>query len=357
MRTLLFLLALLIAPAATAQEAAGPADVAGNAITNFIRPSFDALARSAATLEGEVAALCAGPSNAALERARGGFADALRAYARIDFLRFGPLVRDNRAERLLFWPDPRGVALRQVQAALAEQPQDALDPARLAGKSVALQGFTALEFVLYGTGAEALADPVADPYRCRFGSAVASSIAAIATALAAEWNDAEDISRRLISPMPGDADYRTVREVLEEFVGQLSFGIEAIRDTALLPFLGRTRFDPKPRSAPFWRSGLTIPLVAAKFDGIEDFFEAARFRVVVGEENRWLETSVDYDFGLVRSALARVRDPIEQALDDPAQVRALDEVLELTRDLQSLFGYSLASLLGLSVGFSSLDGD
>src|SRR3546814_4200550 len=69
---------------------------------------------------------------------------------RSEFLRFGPLVAANRYERIYFWPDPRGITLRQVQGLLGQADGSMPDAAGLATQSVALQGLPALEYVLYG---------------------------------------------------------------------------------------------------------------------------------------------------------------------------------------------------------------
>jgi len=42
---------------------------------------------------------------------------------------------------------------------------------------------------------------------------------------------------------------------------------------------------------------------------------------------------------------------------DPKQVQALNYLVIVTQSLQSLVGEQLSTALGLSVGFSSLDGD
>ncbi len=72
---------------------------------------------------------------------------------------------------MLFWPDRKGTGLKQVQAALASKDPTAADAAQLAGKSVAMQGLGALEFVLYGTGSEELAT-AGESYRCAYGAAI-----------------------------------------------------------------------------------------------------------------------------------------------------------------------------------------
>ena len=93
---------------------------------------------------------------------------------------------------MLFWPDRKGIGLKQVQAALAAKDPTAADAAQLAGKSVAMQGLGALEFVLFGTGAETLAG-TGDAYRCAYGAAIAANLDGIA----AELDDCLGSARRL----------------------------------------------------------------------------------------------------------------------------------------------------------------
>ncbi len=355
MRRLLLALLLFATPigaeaAPMAQEA-----IAEAAITEFIRPSFEAFLDMASALETEAVALCATPSADALAAVRDRFLGVLDAFSRLSFLRFGPLARDNRAERLLLWPDPKGIALKQVQALLVEQPADALEVPSLQGKSVALQGFNALEFVLFGTGSGDLATDAA--YRCGYGAAVAGAIRSVAEAATAEWRDPAGISKRLIEPSAGDADYRSVREVLEEFVGALSHGAEAIRDSQLLPFLGRDGEKPKPRSAPLWRSNGTVVLVAGGLKGITDFVSFSRIADAAGASGPFLANAIGFEARNVVRAEALITGTVEEAVNDPAQLQAFKYLVILTQSLQSLIGEQLSAALGLSVGFSSLDGD
>ena len=160
-----------------------------------------------------------------------------------------------------------------------------------------------------------------------------------------------------MAPSADDLEYRNQREVLEELVGSMAHGIEAVRDTQMLPFMGRTRFDPKPRSAMFWRSQQTIAVMRAHVEGLQQFFAASGLNEAIGTGNRWLPMSVRFDFEQALLALDGVSDPVSAVLEDAAQMRGLNSLLDLTRDLQNLVGVSLPELLGLSVGFSALDGD
>ena len=80
------------------------------------------------------------------------------AWGRIEPVRFGPITQKQRLERLLFYPDPHAIAAKQIAKLLAKGDAADIEPDKLAGASVAVQGFGAVDAVLYGKGAESLAD-------------------------------------------------------------------------------------------------------------------------------------------------------------------------------------------------------
>src|SRR5690606_25449867 len=102
-------------------------------------------------------ALCRDPSQDNLDAARAGFAALVGAWSQAEIIQFGPITEDNRSERILFWPDRKSIGLKQVQAAIADHDESATDPDRISGKSVAMQGLGALDFILFGTGSDDLA--------------------------------------------------------------------------------------------------------------------------------------------------------------------------------------------------------
>ncbi|MDF2373672.1 MAG: imelysin family protein [Rhizobiaceae bacterium] len=159
-------------------QTAEPPDVIRNAVAQFIVPAHQKFNDDAAQLENTIAVLCATPSTGQLQQARDDFDAIILAWSSISIIRIGPVLEDNRLERLLFWPDRRGIGLRQVQALLVTKDPTALDPEGLAKKSVATQGLAALEFVLFGTGAETLTQE-AESFRCGYGRAISANISRI----------------------------------------------------------------------------------------------------------------------------------------------------------------------------------
>jgi len=350
------LLATPVASPALAQLHPTGRTVITQAVEDAIKPGFAGFAEATRNMRMVMGDLCEAPSTASFDAARAQFKDVVIAWARIENYRFGPLMEDNRSDRILFWPDRKGIALKQVQAILASQDSTATNPATLKGKSVAVQGLGALEFVLFGTGAETLVGPEGD-FRCDYGNAISGAMSDVAAEMSAAWYASPGIASRMIRPSEADSDYRSNDEVLTELIGVLAHGVEAIRDQRILPFLGRDGEAPKPKSAPFWRSNMTMPAVLASFEGL-------RTLLVTSDIWRYAPTE---QFSIGEQALAEfdnlaiygsgVTGTMEEAMADPAQVDQVTNIVISSQVLGKLLGEDLPAALGLSVGFSSLDGD
>lgn len=355
MRLLLAALLMMCVAPVMAQDT--PAHAAPDeAVIQAIRPAMTNFRREAAGLEQAMNVLCQTPSAEALATASDRFGKAVLAYGHVELIRIGPLMEDNRSERLLFWPDRRGIGLRQVQAILADKDETAATAEGLAGKSVAVQGLGALEFVLFGTGAEELATADGD-FRCRYGRAIAQSVSAIAEQLQAGWYSPKGVAVRLMAPRPEYPDYRTDIEALEALVGVLSHGVEAVRDIRLNPVLSVDGAPAKPKQGLFWRSGLTIPMIRADIEGLETLYRLSGVGTAAPGSSIGIGNSIAFEFKNAFRALDLVTLPLEQALEDEKQAHALDYLVLVTQSLQTMIGEQLSSQLELSVGFSSLDGD
>jgi predicted lipoprotein len=355
MRLMICALVLMFVAPVSAASLLPARDITQGAIEGYIRPAFHQFAEEAHSLQLNVSALCAAPGVDSLGAAQNQFRSTVIAFSHIEFVRIGPLGLGHRLEQLLFWPDRKGIALKQVQAALATKDETATNAATLERKSVAMQGLVALEYLLFGTGSEALA--IGDDYRCRYAAASATLISELAATLDAEWGDPKGMSDHMLSPQPTYDDYRTETEVLEKLAATLIHGTETIRDQRVNPILGAADGGPKTKSALFWRSGMTVPALAANFAGLHEYFVAARFTEAMGQTNDWIANGAVFEFENAVRAAADITDPIEMAVTNEEELRALKYLVIITGSLDTLLGENLASALGLSVGFSQLDGD
>lgn len=335
--------------------AANAIDIVNNAIRGFVRPGYHALHEATAKLSEAGEALCAAPSQAALDAARSAFGATVDAWSRIEIIRFGPVTEQNRLERVLYWPDRKGTGLKQVQAALAAKDPTAAAPDQLAEKSVAMQGLGALEFVLHGTGAEALA--TGDAYRCSYGVAVSRNLDTIAAQLESAWADPEGFAKTWANPSQDNPLYRDDAEALTELLEVFVTGTELVRDVRLGGFLGTEPKDDRPRQALFWRSGKTVDALAGNMDGMRALLEASELAGALPPDAAFLGGSADFEFTNARRAAEGAPGPIADVLADPEKRGKLVYFGIVTSSLSDIFGTRMSSALGLTAGFSSLDGD
>jgi predicted lipoprotein len=331
-----------------------PDDIGSRIVTGFARPATEAFSRAALEARHLVGTLCAAPGGDALVAARAGFRDLVSAWGGVSVLRFGPLQAENRFERVFFWPDPRGVIVRQVQRLLAERDETALSPESLAAKSVALQGLPALELVLHGAGADEL-ETGAGHYRCRYGAAVAANVAAMAAAVAAGWREGNAFHDDFASPSEDHDLYRSDREVAGEVVKAAATALQFTRNAELLPPLGEMAATARGKRAPLWRSDLTFALVAARIDGVLGLLSASGFDADEGARLA-LET-IRFELVHAREAIAKVAAPAEDAFADDVQRGRISYVALALDGANTALGERLSTALGLTMGFNALDGD
>src|SRR5262249_24445281 len=151
----------------------------------------------------------------------------------VEHLTFGPVATDQRLERIMFWPDRRGIGARQIANALSTRDPNVVDAAKLAEKSVAMQGLPALGTLLFE--APPAAQEVADArsHRCAYAAAVAANIVRTAQEIASAWADADGFSQSWLSPGPGNSHFLKPSGTTFALAKAFDQGIDLVRDQRL----------------------------------------------------------------------------------------------------------------------------
>lgn len=345
------------APTPVTLDEAAYAGIVRKVIENHVQPTADVFADRAAALRDLLAEACATPGRAALATARGVFRDTATAHGALATLRYGPLLDDNRLERLAFWPDARGIGLRQVQGLLAARDPSATTPETLAAKSVAVQGLTAIEFLLFGTGAEVLgAAGEEGAYRCAFAAGAAANVATIARAVADGWRDPAVLAL-FEQPGPSNPVFQTSQEAAGEMLQSAGTALELIADHKLKPALGETAAKAKPRLAPYWRSEATMPVIAAELAAVAHLVEASGIADVLPADRRWLPKQIGFELLQAAGAASRLAGPMERLVADDKSRDLINYLMLTVRVVRVEVTSDLGAALGLAGGFNSLDGD
>lgn len=360
MKRLVLTLALALTAAVPGARAAFVSDeaiqpVMQRTVDDVIVPGYDALKRAADETSTAMNALCIANDKASYDGARKAFAKLVDAWSRIEVLRDGPVLENNTFERILFFPDRKGLALKQIQALIASKDESEIAGPSMKGKSVAVQGLTGLEFVLAGTGNE---DLVAgkDNFRCHVGRALASNIALLADELSDDWHAPGGVADKWRRPGPGNPVYRNGEEALINLLGTLVRGLETTNEKRLMIFsAGEGAANPK--KALFWRSGLTMRSVAENLKGLQAFWDESGMQGIIKGEATAITSNINFDFKTAIATATKLDMPVDKLLADEKN-RASLEFLEMTiADLQARLNNDYGRTMGLAAGFTFSDGD
>ncbi|UDF31158.1 UNVERIFIED_ORG: hypothetical protein LHK14_07450 [Roseateles sp. XES5] len=350
---------------ALAQEGAAPVlpdltddnvvDVMTRAVDDVIRPGYHAFEASAGTLAQATEAFCKAPSQASRTSVDDAFRQAVADWGRIEIVRIGPVLDDNRFERILFYPDRKSTGLKQVQALLQKQDEADADAAAMAGKSVAIQGFGALEFALYGTGSQTLME-TPESFRCRYAAAVATHIRTTAGQLAAAWDAPDGVQRDWKHPGPQNPVFRTGKEAVTALLGILVHGAEAVRDQRIETFY-RHGGTARPKSAVFWRSGNTWTSIDANIEGLHMLFDKSGMVGLIDPNFVSIGGNIDFVLKSLHRVAPTIDTDIEKAVSTPEEQQKIAFLLVNTRDLILRLNGEYGGAMGLGAGFSFADGD
>ncbi|MFD1697574.1 imelysin family protein [Roseibium aestuarii] len=361
---LLLLTSVSAAPPAGAQGTQADADLAfapyvSRSIEGYIRPATDRFEAATADLPEAIDGVC----NAADDASRDGFARAYRdvvvAFGGISFLRFGPVIENNRLESIAFMPDPRGISQRQIRKALAARDTAMTSAEQLRDKSVALQGLTALQLLAFdGDGTVTLGAAGDDhDFICDYSRAIAENVHVIAANIQRDWADPAGYSAVLTDPTPAHDHVRTHKKAIEEIFNAIATGFIVIKDQDLLPALGDSLDTSRPHRLPFARSGNAAAFIQAELDGLEQAIAVAHYDPDLPEEFTWVPGSLTFEFANARRTLASLDTPLKASLTDPATYEKLKLLTITINSLRDTTALSLAGAMNFTGGFNALDGD
>lgn len=333
---------------------------ARRALEQHIVPGYRQLSAAADTQDAAVAALCTAPGGASLTSARQSFGTALDAWGRVEHLRFGPIMDQNRYPGMLLWPDPRGIARRQIERTLAQQDKDALSPVALADKSVALRGFTAMDILLFAKGSDDLA--ISSPtsaFRCGYASAVAKVIAQVARDTLQAWSTPDGFAARWLNPGADNPVFLSAKETTQAIGQAYLNGVKQLRNVRLAGPLGFKDRNVRPLEPPVPNSGRALALVVANIEGLRALLLETGLSEppVPGAPPHTIMQSTANEFGTAISTIRKASELSKKPFED---VAARTQLILVGFPLKNAFDTGAAYLAeeaGLTIGFNALDGD
>lgn len=330
-----------------------------DAITGYIRPATQEFAQSARKLPEAVSAVCSETNEANVLALQGVYSDTVRGFSRIQFLRFGPLLEEDRLSRLAFQPDPRGLAQRQIRKIYAAKDDSVLQVETLRNKSVAVQSMTAFDLIAFDKETNIVlgADGENRDFTCAYALAIAQNVSEIAARVAGDWADPDGFSKLLLTGGPENDRFRSPTEALEVVYNSFSTGITVTKDQDILPALGSSEEKAKPRRLPFSRSGNGVLYLSGELGGIRDAVFSTNLKSRMPEADRRMFDTLDFEFKNVGNFLSALQPPVRLTFGENDSYNKLKAAALTLSSIHYLMTKGIGGSLGLAVGFNALDGD
>lgn len=324
--------------------AAGPAyageDVLARLVERFIIPRYQALALTADAQEKAWSGFCAKPDPEGFKLLKRAYLSTADSWSQIEFLRYGPVSEEFRAERLSYWPERKNATAKGLALLLEKDGVADLSPELFVKNSVAAQGLPALERLLFDANAETqMLSGERRARRCAVGQAIAWNIVMVAHDVRLGWTN--EVAEQLTDPAVAK---EATQRIATDFLASFAY----IRDAKLRAVLGRDAGSARPLLAEGWRSGRSKRALTLNLEALVDVSKII-LADKEGDTTSTIATAASFaenlpeDFGKA-VVDAKERQQFFLLLDAIAAARdkALDEI---------------PALLGITVGFNSRDGD
>ena len=304
---------------------------------------YSQLADATSELEKTAGSYCEAPSPANLQQLKETWLAAFSAWQAVRFVGFGPIEENTRAWKFQFWPDPKNLTASKVDYWLNS---DKSITAEAVGKdSVALQGFPAVEYLLYDERITATDKALPAERSCALMTAISSNLDANADSLNADWAALEE---RYLSVE--DYDSGTLQSAMQS--------LELIADWRLAGPIGqRSNSKPNPYVADAWRSGQSLNTLHASLKGLSDYFVPGLNLLLAETDQIALAEQFSQQLNKTLAHFDQLPSDIAPLMEPEEGQKSLKALLDDVNATKALLTGPISGALSVVRGFNSSDGD
>jgi|TARA_R110002124_G_scaffold221252_1_gene386887 predicted lipoprotein len=298
------------------------------------------LSAASERLEASAARFCQSPDEALRQRLENDWLSAYQAWQAVRFIQFGPVEQNSRGWQLQFWPDRKNLVGSKVRGWLkAAEAPDAQD---IASDSVAIQGFPALEYLLYDDAMDEQA--LSDPGACSLMQAITTHLADTTSALHRDWQAFGE-------------HYLETPDYTETTLASAIQALEILEDKRLGEPMGLKGAPANGYLAEAWRSGQTVRLVESSLEGLRTGFLPGLTALLREADALPLAEAFRDQLDKTLVQASELPPGLVPSLEDEEAFRGLQSLYLDISQLRHLLGNEIAGELGLVRGFNSSDGD
>ena len=338
-----------------------------NIIHSHVVPAYQHLADASTTLEQSSREFCQSVATGeSLAKLQQDFHAAMDAWMAIQHIRVGRVELFMRYHRYQLWPDKHNTGTRQLSQLLAEKDPEPLREDNFGSTSVAVQGFTALERVLFDSGNKYLVgDKAKTAYPCELVKAISHNLAVMSGQLVGEWQSNETTpfqklfvtDERALADIKQDTAELSV-EAAARFLSLMQTQLESIADQKLGRPMDKSASKAKPQRAESWRSQRSMRNVELNLQAVYDMYlKGFAPSLLKTAEGIQLDKQLREQFNQLIKQAGSFEQPLEKMVRKQKQRARVEQFANDIRAVKGLLSSQVTTLLGLPQMFNALDGD
>ncbi|MGD2118114.1 MAG: imelysin family protein [Chromatiales bacterium] len=327
------------------------------AVDHYIIPGYQALADSTVKLESRTHSFCTSGSEVEFTALREAFHHAMDDWQYVQLIRFGPIEILLRGNRYQMWPDKRGTVGKHLRQLLKAKDSDKLASDQFERASIAIQGFSAMERLLFGNDSnpEQFVTAGRATYDCQVLQAIAHNLATMSRELVAEWSQGDNAHRVFIaSAADGNDYYEAADEVSSRLLNNLHTALQLIAEQKLERPLGDAIQKARGQRAESWRSRRSLRNIRLNLQAAEKLYQLA---FAPRLQDTPLQQQIAAAFSTSRQQIDAIKTSLYAAVNDETARQQVESLQSSAAKLKALLAGPLPDAIGIPLGFNSLDGD
>ncbi|MEY4589161.1 MAG: hypothetical protein RL497_1237 [Pseudomonadota bacterium] len=320
--------------------------------TELILPWHQTFVTATGQLKQRLDRFCQNPANPGeYQEARAAWRTAVLAWQPVNLIKLGPVLEDNQAWKIQFWPDNHNLVEKKVKTLLAEN--EPITDETLNGASVVAQGLSAIEFLLYDPqypDHTALSGKPCDLLRL-----AAQRVDTVALGLLTAWQQGSGGAWPAAAPTPGSEGEQTA---LADLTKTLVTSLEIIKKDKLEGPIGNPSTpEAKPFHSESWRSNTGKAALLAQLKGAAQLIEQGLAPYLKSPEQQTLHTQLKENLTQVINNLEANPAELVTLVNSEAGRTQIAQSAQTLGKINGLLKRDLTKTLNLQLGFNGNDGD
>ncbi len=323
-------------------------------------PRYEKLVTALAQLNSTAQDFCKTPEETTLRLLEQEYHSAMDKWMEIQHIRFGPISKDSRFFKIQFWPDDRGIVRKHLRRFIGKMEKEEVSLSDLQSGSVAIQGFPAVEQLIFNKRTPLLPQNQKFQLHCQLLQWITSNLHEVAQDILTDWKSEKGYQTVVETASEGNFDFLSAKEVSYEFLMSLQTELQLIDDAKLLAPLGKKEKKARPNKSESWRSQRSLRNIIHNFKGLRQLYEGesqSGFDDLIQPNNPDLARQFQQQFEIVIQTAQTLEIPLSQAVSDPLHRAPVVQLRQEVKQLRELVEKQLTTAIDISLGFNALDGD